>query len=75
MNEAADRLARVEYSDPRAAFAALGETLWWIVMVDTSLSIGPAGAAYQAQRANEAHVGPLLKGLQHARNRFAHDFD
>jgi hypothetical protein len=74
MNEAADRVSRVTWKDPRAAFAAVGETLWWIVVVDTSLAESAEGRAYVVQRTRDP-AGRLLIGLRHARNRFAHDFN
>lgn len=73
MNEAADRVSRVAWNDPGAVFSAIGEALWWIVVVDTSLEEGPEGAGYLAKRQVDP-AGRLLLGLRHARNRFAHDF-
>jgi hypothetical protein len=37
MERAADRLILAPWNDPRAVFAATGETLWWVTLLDDEL--------------------------------------
>jgi hypothetical protein len=74
MTSAAERLSAAAWHDAHLAFAYLGETLWWICVVDEMLKDSPGQVDYLAARHDfpaEAH----LKGLRYARNRFAHDGD
>lgn len=74
MNAAADRMIDVERSQPELAFAAIGETLWWVCILDDALR-GRFGRAYTALSREDPYTRDLLKALRHARNRFAHSFD
>jgi hypothetical protein len=72
-NEAADRLLALSWTEPRRAFAAVGETLWWVTTLDDTLD-HRLGAGYREARQRERMVRQL-QGMRHARNRIAHAFD
>ena len=71
MNEAAGRAAKAVWHDPHRAFAGMGETLWWICALDDILKRAGNEEYLRARRDN--FVDGPIKGLRHARNRFAHD--
>lgn len=73
-NAAADRLAAVNWHDPHLAYAAVGETLWWITTLDTMLKRF-LGETYIENRRAENVVSRQLSALRHARHRFTHAFD
>lgn len=74
MCEAADRLQRTPHSDTAAAFATIGETLWWIGVVDERLRARDRLAHEEFVR---QALGDrlLLLGLRYGRNRFTHRLD
>ncbi len=71
MNSAADRMRDVHWHDPVRAFATIGETLWWVCVLDEALQ-RRYGNRYLFLRDADEHVKQLLGGMRHARNRFAH---
>ena len=71
MNGAEARASESLWHDPHIAFAGVGETLWWICALDDMMKRAGDGEYLQARRDNFVDV--LIKGLRHARNRFAHD--
>ena len=71
MNAAADRMRDVHWHDPGRAFATIGETLWWVCILDEVLG-KRYGDRYFSMLDADEHVKPLLAGMRHARNRFAH---
>jgi hypothetical protein len=71
---AADRLIAVSWNDPQLAFAAAGETLWWIRTLDQCLE-RKMGMQYVATRSSENVVAAQLLGLKFARDRITHAFD
>jgi hypothetical protein len=72
-NEAADRLLAVSWHDPHTAYAASGETLWWITVLDDCLE-RKLGDPYRHARRTD-RVDRQLLAMRHARNRIAHAFD
>ena len=44
MNAAADRVNMIAAGDLEGAFAAIGETVWWVTVVSDTLSAGHAAA-------------------------------
>ncbi|MGH9087635.1 MAG: hypothetical protein ACRDYZ_05910 [Acidimicrobiales bacterium] len=71
---AADRLSAVSWHDPHLAYAAAGETLWWMTTLDTMLKRF-LGASYTASRRAENVIDGQLSGIRYARGRFTHAFD
>ena len=72
MSEAAERLRGVPAWDRPRAFAAIGEAVWWITMVDATLVRHHPGI-YDAARAAQAPaerqlVDQTLAGLRFVRN-------
>lgn len=61
-HEATDRVCRVPWNDPRGAFAAIGEALWWIVVLGTSLAKPREGSAYAAPRERDPAGVPPSAG-------------
>lgn len=74
MNAAADRMIDVERSQPELAFAAIGETLWWVCILDDTLH-RRFDRRYAALSRDDPYTPDLLRALRHARNRLAHSFD
>jgi anti-sigma B factor antagonist len=76
MSEATGRLAEVKVWDRPRAFAAIGETVWWITMVDATLVRHHPGL-YDAARAARGPAGELidqtLAGLRFVRNWMGRD--
>jgi hypothetical protein len=73
MSETAERLPWVGVWDRDRAFAALGEAVWWITMVDATL-VRYHLAAYDRVMASQAMTGRwliegTLAGLRFVRNR------
>jgi hypothetical protein len=72
MNEAAGRLGDAYWHDPHVAYAAAGETLFWVCALDDVLKKRMDQSWYLRAR-RENFVDDAIKGMRHARNRFAHD--
>jgi anti-sigma B factor antagonist len=77
MSEATGRLPAVRIWDQQRAFAAIGEAVWWITMVDATLVRHHPGiydAVLTAQApAERALIEQTLAGLRFVRNRTAGD--
>jgi anti-sigma B factor antagonist len=72
MSEATARLPAVKVWDQQRAFAAIGEAVWWITMVDATL-VRHHSAAYDSVLAAHTPAGRLLieetlAGLRYVRN-------
>ena len=75
MNRALERVRAVGWNDPIGAFAAIGESLWWIGVVYDHLR-NHFPMAYGAVLADDAeNIEGLLMGLRFARNRITHGVD
>ena len=76
LSEAAERLPGVQAWDRPRAFAAIGEAVWWITMVDATLVRHHPGI-YDAARAAQVPAGGLidqtLAGLRFVRNWMGRD--
>jgi anti-sigma B factor antagonist len=72
MSEAAGRLPGVKVWDQPRTFAAIGEAVWWITMVDATLvrhHLGVYDAVMAAQAPAERRlIGETLAGLRFVRN-------
>src|SRR5690348_4009644 len=79
MSETAERLPWVGVWDRERAFAALGEAVWWITMVDATL-VRHHLAAYDRVMASQAVterrlIEGTLAGLRFVRNRIGSEAD
>ena len=79
MSEAAERLTRVRAWDRPRAFAAIGEAVWWVTIVDATL-VRHHPDAYDTVMTGQAparrqRVEGTLAGLRFARNRIADEAD
>jgi hypothetical protein len=75
MNRALERVRTVGWNDPVGAFAAIGETLWWVCVVHDHLR-NRYKEDYETTLANTLDgVDGLLIGLRFARNRITHGVD
>lgn len=74
MCQAADRVARVSATEAAGAFAAIGEVLWWVSVVDDNVKTLNQ-SLYQRHLEYELGDRPLLLALRYARNRFTHQVD
>jgi hypothetical protein len=73
MSDAAERLPRVRAWDRPRAFAAIGEMVWWVTIVDATL-VRHHQEAYDGVMAGRAPaqrgvIDDLLAGLRFVRNR------
>jgi hypothetical protein len=73
-NAAADRLGAVSLHDPHLAYAAAGETLFWIRGLDQQLE-RYLGTPYISSKERDPVIKRQLLGLKHARDRITHAFD
>lgn len=69
LQQANQRVQNVRDQDPSVMFAPLGESLWWIYIVDDLLR--RRGGAYVSHREAEK-VGRRIHALRHARNVVTH---
>jgi len=75
MNRALERVRAVGWNDPVGAFAAIGESLWWIGVVHDHLR-NHFPMAYDDVVGDEAEgIKGLFIGLRFARNRITHGVD
>jgi hypothetical protein len=79
MSETAERLPRVGVWDRSRAFAALGEAVWWITIVDATL-VRHHPAAYDGVMASQAAaerrlIEGTLAGLRFVRNQIGQEVD
>jgi hypothetical protein len=75
MDEAINRVNRVATSDPAAGFAAIGESMWWITVVNDTLRRDYEVAYDQAPGMMSPNPTDTLDGLRSVRNRVGHDVD
>ncbi len=57
-------------TDPRSAFATIGEAVWWITVVDKTFE---NTAEYRLAVPPGQHASNVLAGLRSVRNRIGHD--
>ena len=75
MSRAFERVRNTDWHDPIGAFAAIGETLWWIGVVRGGLDELYPDAVDSLAAEDERPMAELLDGLQFARNRIGHGVD
>ena len=75
MNDAADRVYKIAASDPAGAFAAIGEAVWWITIVNESLRKNHQAAYDKAIKLTIPSPEATLLGLCSVRNRVGHEVD
>jgi hypothetical protein len=68
MEDATTRVNQTD--DPRQAFVAIGEAVWWITIVNDNLRNEPL---YRANLNSNADLGDTLAGLRSVRNRIGHE--
>jgi hypothetical protein len=79
MLDAAQRLTKVRARDKALAFAAIGEAVWWVTIVDATL-VRHHLEAYDALVADQPAarrqaIEETLAGLRFVRNHLGHDID
>jgi hypothetical protein len=75
MCDAADRVNRVSASDIRQAFAAIGETVWWVTIVNDTLRRNYQASYDLARRSQDPPVDATIDGLRSVRHRIGHEVD
>jgi hypothetical protein len=75
MNAAADRVNRVRAADSAAAFAAIGETVWWVTVVNDTLRAKHADDYQHALKLVTPPVDEAIEGLRSIRHRVGHEVD
>jgi hypothetical protein len=75
MNAAADRVNRINAVGLAEAFAAIGEAVWWITVVDDNVRDRHGKAYRRATRATTPNPTDTMRGLRSARNRICHEVE
>jgi hypothetical protein len=75
MQRGLERVRTIGWNDPVGAFAALGETLWWIAVVSDQLRARYPAPYAAALGQDGTATSELLTGLRFARNRITHVVD
>jgi hypothetical protein len=75
MLEAADRVNMVGATDTPRAFAAIGEAVWWITVVDDSLQAKHRLVYDEALSNSVPSPAGTLLGLRSVRNRIGHEVE
>jgi hypothetical protein len=57
------------------AFAAIGEAVWWITVVDDNIRARYGRAHRRAMRATMPDPGETMRGLRSVRNRITHEVE
>jgi hypothetical protein len=75
MDAAAGRVNKVDASSTPEAFAAIGEAVWWITMVDDNLRARYGKTYRYAERGSTPRPTETMRGLRSARNRIGHEVE
>jgi hypothetical protein len=75
MNAAADRVNRIPSVDAVGAFAAIGEALWWVTVVNDTLRSRHRVAYGTALNSQTPPVDDVIDGLRSIRHRIGHEVD
>jgi hypothetical protein len=75
MNDATDRINKIAASDLPGAFAAIGEAVWWITIVNDTLRHHLRAAYDQAVVLTFPDPVDTINGLRSVRNRIGHKVD
>ena len=75
MNEATDRINKIPASDLPRAFAAIGEAVWWITVVNDTLRHNYRAAYDQAVVLTFPEPTDTIHGLRSVRHRIGHEVD
>lgn len=75
MNAATDRVNRIHAIGLAEAFAAIGEAVWWITVVDDNVKARHGKAYRRAERATTPNPTETMRGLRSARNRICHEVE
>jgi len=75
MDDATERVNRIPASDLAAGFAAIGESVWWITIVDDTLRRTYRAEYKQAFKLTFPDPKDTLEGLRSVRNRVGHEVD
>ena len=75
MNDATDRINKIPATDLPRAFAAIGEAVWWITIVNDTLRHNHRGAHDQAAVLTAPDPTDTINGLRSVRNRVGHKVD
>jgi hypothetical protein len=75
MNDATDRVNKIAASDLPGAFAAIGEAVWWITIVNDTLRHNHPAAYQQAAGLTSPDPADTINGLRSVRNRIGHKVD
>jgi hypothetical protein len=73
--KATDRVNRISSLDLPKAFAAIGEAVWWITIVNDSLKHGHENEYTTAVRLTSPSPSETLDGMRSVRNRIGHEVD
>lgn len=75
MHAAADRINRVPCESNDAAFAAIGEAVWWTTIVNDTLKRSHPDSYALAERMTSPSPTRLVEGLRSVRHRIGHEVD
>jgi hypothetical protein len=75
MCTATDRVNKIQAANLDEAFAAIGEAVWWITVVDDNVRARYGKAYSRAAQATSPRPGDTMRGLRSARNRITHEVE
>jgi hypothetical protein len=75
MDDATDRVNKISEYDMPKAFAAIGEAVWWITIVNDTLSSKYRAAYDFALDGQTPRVEDVIEGLRSVRHRIGHEVD
>src|SRR5437899_9227257 len=75
MRDAIDRINKVAASEPQRAFAAIGEAVWWITIVNDTRRKRNGPSYALALNSCTPPIEDPLAGLKSVRNRIGHEVD
>ncbi len=75
LNDATDRVSKIASADLPRAFAAIGEAVWWVTIVNDTLRHNHRAACAQAATLTSPDPTGTLNGLRSVRNRIGHKVD
>lgn len=75
MHDATDSVNRIRAPELGEAFAAIGEAVWWITLVDDNIRARHGKAYRRAARATVPDPTQTMRGLRSVRNRICHEVE
>jgi hypothetical protein len=75
MHDSANRVNKIPELDPSSAFAAIGESVWWVIIASDSLRRADEAKYNRALELAPPNLPGTLQGLKSVRNRIGHEVE